>query len=137
MATAPKFYSTPRYAVGALTTGNTATDGTGTNAITILTGAATGTKIEEIFLKSGATNLARPADSCVRLFLIVATAWYDLTEIDMGAPAARSTTVTSYQSAPVTFENLILPDATFAIGATITVTPTAGSVLVHVMGNDG
>lgn len=139
MATGPKYYTTPRIGIAALTTGVTAVDGTG--ATDLLLGGVLGTKIEEIFLKAAGTNVANPADCVVSLFVVsnlnTTAVWTLIRQFDIGDPVVGSTTVNTYELVPAaTFENLILPDPTWKLAATISVTPTAGNVTVVALGND-
>lgn len=129
MASAPRFYVTPRIGRAVLDTGDTTVDGV--TAVTVVAGVAGGTKVEEIDLIANGSNVTRPADSVVRLFLTDGTTVTKLHDIDVGAPVAASTTVTGYEAAPWTPENLYLPSASWSIKATVTVTPTAGSISVQ------
>lgn len=57
MATSPIFTATPRLAVGSVSAANTNRDGTGT-IVTLLQGAATGTRINKITIKAIVTTTA-------------------------------------------------------------------------------
>jgi hypothetical protein len=130
MATAPNFTGTPRVGVASVSTSNANRDGTGT-IVDVITGASTGTKIQEIVIKS--TN--DPADSIVTLFLNDGTTNWLFDEIDLGNPAAGSTTVTAYRTV-AQYSNLILPNASWKVRAAITVAPTAGVINVFAVGGD-
>lgn len=139
MATGPKYYTAARIGIAALTTGVTAVDGTG--ATDLLVGGTLGTKVEEVFLKAAGTNVANPADSVIALFLVsnlnTTPVWTMIRQFDIGDPVVGSTTVNTFELVPAaTFENLILPDPTWKLAATISVTPTAGNVTVVALGND-
>ena len=131
MATAPSFIGTPRIGVGSLGTGQTArTSGTTTDVVDIISAGSGGTRILEIVVKADND----PADSVVVFWLHNGTTNYAFDEMDIGNPAAGSTTVTAYRNT-VTYSNLVLPSG-WKLQASITVTPTAGSVLVHALGGD-
>lgn len=130
MAVSPQFISTPRIGVGSVSTANTNRDGTGT-IVDILTGAATGTRILEVVLKA----TGDPADSVVVLYLSDGANSIVFDEIDLGDPAAGSTTATSYRGS-VTYTNLVLPNASWKLQASITVAPTSGVVRVIALGGD-
>jgi hypothetical protein len=130
MAQAPSFASTPRVGVGSVTVANTNRDGTGT-LVDIITGVAAGTKIFEVVVKS-AGDLA---DSVVTLFYYDGSTNWLLDEIDVGDPAAGSTTVTSYRFS-TTYNNLVLPNASCKLRAAVTVAPTAGAINVFAFAGD-
>jgi len=130
MAADPAFIATPRIGFGSVTVANTARDGTGT-IVDILTGAAAGTKINEISLKA----TGDPADSIVTLFIHDGTSYRLFDEIDLGDPAAASTTVTGYRLCK-TYDNLVLPSASYKLAAAITVALTAGAINVFAYGGD-
>jgi hypothetical protein len=130
MASAPAFASTPRLGVAAVSTANTNRDGTGT-IVDILTGVAAGTRIDEIVLKA----TGDPADSVVTIFVHNGTSYFLFDEIDLGDPAAASTTVAGYRISK-TYENLVLPTASFKLAAAITVALTAGVINVFALGAD-
>lgn len=130
MASTPSFTATPRLGFASVSTANTARDGTGTIA-DILTGASTGTKIEEVVLKA----TGDPADSIVTLFVHDGTAYRLYDEFDLADPAAASNTVTGFRIAR-TYDNLVLPSTSFKLAAAITVALTAGVINVFAHGGD-
>lgn len=132
MATAPAFISTPRISYAALTTGNTsrAATSTYTTIPQVIAAAAAGTRILEIVVKA----TAQPADSCIVLWTDDGTDSHPFDEIDLGAPAAASNTVVSYRTS-LTYQNLILPSG-WGLRASVTVTPTSGSIFVYALGGD-
>lgn len=130
MATSPAFAVTPKIGVGSVSTANTARDGSGT-IVTIITGASTGTRVNEVVVKS--TN--DPADSIVTLYLHDGTTAWLFDEIDLGNPAAGSTTLPSYRTS-VTYTNLVLPSTSWSLRAAITVAPTAGVLNVFALAAD-
>ena len=102
------FAITPRISCVNIATANTARDGTGTVA-TLITGAATGTRVAEIVFKARVTTTAGQ----VRLFLHDGTSFFALDEI--AVPAA--TVSSSVQSArgSLFYSNLVLPNASWSI----------------------
>lgn len=129
MATDPSFAATPRAAVAAVSTANTARDGTGTMA-TVFTAGAGGSKVEEITVKA----TGDPADSVVTVFLHNGATAFLFDEFDLGDPAAASTTIAGYTMTR-TYPNLLLPSG-WSIRAAITVALTAGVINVFAFGGD-
>lgn len=130
MAASPAFAVTPKIGVGSVSTTNTNRDGTGT-IVTILTGASTGTRINEIVIKS----TSDPADSIVTLYLHDGTTAWLFDEIDLGNPAAGSATVTAFRTSLV-YTNLILPSTSWSLRAAVTAAPTAGVLNVFALAAD-
>lgn len=131
MATNPSFIGTPRIGVGSLTTGQTArSSGTSTNVVDILSAGASGSRILEVVIKADDD----PADSVVVLWLHDGSTNTVFDEVDIDYPAAGSTTVTAYRTT-TTYSNLVLPSG-WKLQASITVTPTAGTVKVLALGGD-
>lgn len=129
MATSPSFISTPRIGRCSLNTANTATDGTGT-ITDLMTGVAAGTRILSVNVQGTATTVA----SLINLFLYDGTQWDLFDQITISATTGSNTTkgyrlVTSYT-------DLVLPTASWKLGATITVAPTSGTVRVAAFGGD-
>lgn len=125
----PQFAGSPAIGAASLSTANANRDGTGTIA-TILTAGASGTKIEEIVLKSDAD----PADCTVVFYLYDGTTYFVYDEWDIGNPAAGSTTVASFRESR-TYPNLVLKSG-WSLRASITVAPTAGTVKAFAFGGD-
>lgn len=130
MATTPSFVTTPRIGVVDVATANTARDGTGTIA-TIITGVAAGTRIDRVV----AITTGDPADSIVNLFIHDGTTAHFFDDIDMGNPAAASTTIPAFRSERP-YSNLILPNASWSLRASITVALTAGVMKLFAFGGD-
>ena len=130
MASTPNFTSTPRIGLGSVSTANTNRDGTGT-IVDIITGAASGTKINEVVIKS----TGRPADSIITLFVNDGTTNWLFDEIDLGAPATSSATATAYRTS-VQYANLVLPNASWKLRAAVTVAPTTGAINVIALAGD-
>lgn len=131
MAANPAFAATPRHECGRVTTGNTNRDGTGSDIITVFTAGTSGSKIDEITVKAE----DNPADSIMIIWLHDGTNYRMWDEFDLGDPADATNTVTAFRESR-TYRNLRLPSSSWTIRAQITVTPTAGGVLVHVDGGD-
>ena len=129
MATSPAFISTPRIGRCSLSTANTATDGTGTIA-DLIVGVAAGTRILSVNVQGTATTVA----SLVNLFLWDGTQWDLFDQITISATTG-STTAKGYRLV-TTYTDLVLPSATWKLGATITVAPTTGTVRVAAFGGD-
>ena len=112
MATKPAFTSTPRHAFGAISAANTTRDGSGT-IVTIMAGAAAGTRVFEIDIKATATTTA----GMVRLFISFdnGATWKLYDEVPVLA-VTPSGTVAAFR-ALVTPVNLLLPNATAVLGA--------------------
>lgn len=131
MATTPSFIGTPRVGVATLGTGQTArSSGTTTDVVDVITAGAAGTRILELVVKSDND----PADSVVCFWLHDGTTNHIFDELDLGNPAAASTTVVGYRGT-VTYSNLVLPSG-YKLQSSITVTPTAGAVKVIALGGD-
>jgi hypothetical protein len=131
MSAFPSFGSVVRYGVAAVSTANTNRDGTGTIVDILVAVAAPGTRIDRVALKA----TSDPADSIITLFLHNGTSYFLRREVDLGNPAAASTTVTSFETEfPVYDWNLIGTGQKF--GAAITVALTAGTMSVHAHGAD-
>jgi hypothetical protein len=129
MATSPAFISTPRIGRLSLSTANTATDGTGT-INDLIVGVSAGTRILSVNVQGTATTVA----SLVNLFLWNGTTW-DLFDQITISNATGSNTVRAYRLVTA-YTDLVLPSATWKLGATITVAPTTGTVRVAAFGGD-
>ena len=131
MATSPAFTATARIGRGSVTTASSNIRTGGTNYVDVITGASTGTRINEIVIKSS----GQPADSVLGLLIYDGTNTYSFDEIDLGAPSAGSNTVTAYRTT-VFYTNLVLPSTSFKLQAAISVTPTSGTIEVIALGGD-
>lgn len=131
MATNPAFIATPRVGAATLSTGQTArTSGTTSNVVDVISAGTNGTRILEIVVKAADD----PADCCVVYWLHNGSTNFPFDELDLGNPAAGSATVASYRGT-TTYSNLVLPSG-WKLQASITATPTAGSVHVFALGGD-
>lgn len=132
MASTPAYWSNRRMGRAVLSAATTdKTGATTTNIVDILTGAAAGTEVTELQVKADGD----PADCVILIFIHNGTNYVLYTEIDIGNPAAGSTTVAAYEETRY-YTGLFLPTASFKVAAAITVVPTAGSVAVWASGGD-
>ena len=129
MASSPAFISTARIGRCSLSTANTATDGTGT-ITDLIVGAAAGTRILSVNVQGTATTVA----ALVNLFLYDGTN-YDLFDQFTISATTGSNTVKGYRLV-TSYTDLVLPSASYKLGATITVAPTTGTVRVLAFGGD-
>ena len=126
MATSPAFAVTPRIASVNIATANTNRDGTGTVA-TLITGAATGTRIAEIVIKARVTTTAGQ----VRVFLHDGTTFFFFDEIAVAAATVSATVQGTRVS--TTYNNLVLPSASWSVRVS---TEKAESIDVTALGAD-
>lgn len=126
MADSPAFAVTPRLAAVNIATANTNRDGTGTVA-TLITGAATGTRIAEIVVQARVTTTA----GMVRVFLFDGTTYRFFDEISVAAATVSATVKGTRVS--TTYNNLILPSASWSI---VVATHNAESIDVTALGAD-
>lgn len=126
MADSPAFAVTPRLAAVNIATANTNRDGTGTVA-TLITGAATGTRIAEIVVQARGTTTA----GMVRVFLFDGTTYRFLDEISVAAATVSATVKGTRVS--TAYNNLILPNASWSI---VVATHNAESIDVIAFGAD-
>ena len=129
MATSPAFISTARIGRCSLSTANTATDGTGT-ITDLIVGASAGTRVLSINVQGTATTVA----ALVNIFLYDGTN-YDLFDQFTISATTGSNTTKGYRLV-TSYTDLVLPSATWKLGATLTVAPTSGTVRVAAFGGD-
>lgn len=108
MAASPSFVSTPRIGSVSIATADSSYTSP-TNFETLITGAANGTKINEIVVKNAATSNA----AVVRIFLYDGTNYRLFDEISVTLTTASSTNATS--RARMVYDNLILPSSSWSI----------------------
>jgi hypothetical protein len=114
MATSPVFAVTPRIGNVSIATAE-ASYTAPTNVGTVITGAATGTRISEVVIKAAATSAA----AIVRLFLYDGTTYWLFDELSISAATGSATVQQSRVS--TNYTNLILPSASWSLRATISV----------------
>ena len=114
MATSPVFAVTPRVASVSVATADSSYTSP-TNVGTLITGASSGTRISEIVCKSAATSAA----ALIRIFLYDGTTYWLFDEITIAA-ATGSTTVAQTRVS-TTYNNLVLPSASWSIRVTTSV----------------
>ena len=129
MAANPSFISTPRIGRVSLSTVNTAVDGTGT-INDLIVGASAGTRVLSVNVQGTATTVA----SLVNLFLWDGTQWDLFDQVTISATTG-SNTVKGYRLVTA-YTDLVLPSASYKLGATITVAPTTGTVRLSAWGGD-
>ncbi len=119
MATSPAFAITPRIGAVSIATADSSYTAP-TNFGTLITGAATGTRIAEIVVKLAATSAA----AIVRVFLYDAstTTYWHFDEITVAAATGSATVQQTRVS--TTYNNLILPSASWSIRVTTSVAQT-------------
>lgn len=132
MASTPAYWSNRRMGRAVLSAATTdKTGATTTNIVDILTGVAAGTEVVECTVKADGD----PADCIVLIFIHNGTDYRLYTEIDIGNPAAGSTTVAAYEETRY-WTGVFLPSTSWKIAAAITAVPTAGNVVVWLSGGD-
>lgn len=114
MATAPAFATTPRIGAVSIATADSSYTAP-TNVGTVLTGVAAGTRISEVVVKCAATSAA----AIVRLFLYDGTTYWLFDEVTVAAATGSSTVQQTRVS--TTYNNLILPSASWSLRATTSV----------------
>lgn len=133
MSATPAYWSNRRMGRAVLSAATTdKTGATVTNIVDILTGVAAGTEVTEVIVKADGD----PADCVILIFLHNGTSYVLYDEIDIGNPAAGSTTVAAYGPDQRYYTGCFLPSASWKIAAAITVVPTAGNVAVWAAGGD-
>jgi hypothetical protein len=126
MALEPAFAVTPRIGAVNVATANTNRDGTGTVA-TLITGAATGTRIAEIVVQARVTTTA----GMVRAFLFDGTNYRLLDEYSIAAATASASVKATRVS--TLYSNLVLPNASWSL---VVSTHNAESIDVIALGAD-
>jgi len=115
MAASPVFAVTPRIGSVSIATAE-ASYTAPTNFGTLITGASTGTRISEIVVKCAATSAA----AIIRIFLHDGTTHFLFDEITV---AAATGSATVQQTRVInTYNNLILPSASWSVRVTTSVT---------------
>ena len=126
MAADPAFAVTPRIASVNIATANTNRDGTGTVA-TLITGAATGTRVAEIVVQARVTTTA----GMVRVFLHDGSTFFFFDEVSVAA-ATVSASVKGTRVSTL-YTNLVLPSASWSVRVS---THNAESIDVTALGAD-
>ena len=117
MATSPAFAVTPRIAAVSVATADSSYTAP-TSVGTLITGVATGTRVNEIVVKCAATSAA----AIVRIFLWDGTAYWLFDEIVVAAATGSATVAQTRVS--TTYNNLILPSASWSVRVTTSVAQT-------------
>ena len=114
MATSPVFAVTPRIGNVSIATAE-ASYTTPTNVGTLITGASTGTRVSEIVVKCAATSAA----AIVRIFLYDGSTYWHFDEVTIAAATGSATVQQTRVS--TTYNNLILPSASWSVRVTTSV----------------
>jgi hypothetical protein len=117
MATSPAFAVTPRIGAVSIATADSSYTAP-SNVGTLITGASTGTRIAELVVKCAATSAA----AVVRVFLYDGTTYWLFDEITVAAATGSSTVQQTRISN--TYNNLILPSASWSIRVTTSIAQT-------------
>ena len=117
MATSPAFAVTPRIGAVSIATADSSYTAP-SNVGTLITGASTGTRIAELVVKCAATSAA----AVVRVFLYDGTTYWLFDEITVAAATGSSTVQQTRVSN--TYNNLIIPSASWSIRVTTSVAQT-------------
>ena len=130
MASSIKYFDTAKIGYARLTTGVTATDGSGANVdITWYNSAPSGdwmlTKIT--VMSSSATGVGDPADSLIHCWADDATNPRLFRTIDIGNPAAGTTVLPAYNT-EINFGPEFIFPSTVLVSFSVSVTPTAGNI---------
>jgi len=125
MAATPQFASSPRLGVGALSTANANTNGSGT-LVTVMSAGSSGTKINEILVQASSTVTA----GMVRIFIFDGTTNYLFDEFPVTAtiPSSSSAAYRLYK----VYDNLVVPSG-YSVRAS---TSNAESFNVMIWGAD-
>ena len=126
MAANPVFAVTPRITSVTVSTAEASLTAP-TNFGTVITGAASGTRIAEIVVKCAATSTA----ALVRIFLHDGTNYYLFDEIAIAAATSSASVATTRVS--TSYNNLVLPSSSWTVRATTTV---AQATAVTALGAD-
>jgi len=117
MASNPVFAVTPRIGAVSIATADSSYTAP-SNVGTLITGAATGTRIAEIVVKCAATSAA----AIVRIFLYDGTTYWLFDEVIVANTTGSSTAAQTRVS--TTYNNLILPSASWSVRVTTSVAQT-------------
>ena len=117
MATSPAFAVTPRIGAVSIATADSSYTAP-TNVGTLITGASGGSRIAEIVVKSAATSAA----AIVRIFLYDGSTYWLFDEVTVAAATGSSTVAQNRVS--TTYNNLILPSASWSIRVTTSIAQT-------------
>ena len=117
MAASPVFAVTPRMSAVSIATADSSYTAP-TNVGTLITGASTGTRVAEIVVKCAATSAA----AIVRIFLYDGSTYWHFDEITVAAATGSATVLQTRVS--TTYNNLILPSASWSVRVTTSVAQT-------------
>lgn len=130
MATAIKYFDTAKIGFARVTSGVTATDGSGSTTALSWSGSAPSGDwmLTRIFItSSSATGVGDLADSLIHISVDDGATQRVIRTIDPGNPAAGSTTVSAYQIEVAFGPEFIFPSSV-TLEFSVSVTPTAGNL---------
>lgn len=114
MALSPQFAITPRIGAVSIATADSSYTSP-TNVGTLITGASSGTRINEIVIKNAASSSA----AVVRIFLFDGSTYWLFDEVAIAA-ASGSSTVLQFRTR-LSYDNLVLPSTSWSIRVTTSV----------------
>lgn len=117
MALSPQFAVTPRIGAVSIATADSSYTSP-TNVGTLITGASSGTRINEIVIKNAASSSA----AVVRIFLFDGSTYWLFDEVAIAA-ASGSSTVLQFRTR-LSYDNLVLPSTSWSIRVTTSVSQT-------------
>jgi hypothetical protein len=130
MATAIKYFDTAKMGYARITTGVTATDGSGASTAVTWYNTAPSTDymlVKVVISSTNATGTSDPADSLFHIFVTDGTTERLIRSVDVGNPSA-GTTSTSAGIWEVAFGPEFIFPSSVSLKFGISVTPTAGNV---------
>jgi hypothetical protein len=116
MATSPAFAATPRLASVSVATADSSYTAP-TSVGTLITGAATGTKVNEIAVKIALSGLSTAA--VIRIFLYDSNQYFLFDELVAGSATSSASVASTRASA--TYNNLVLPSSSWSVRVTTSV----------------
>lgn len=130
MATAIKYFDAAKLGFARVTTGVTATDGSGAETDVTWFGSAPSTDwmlVKVIISNSSATGVGDLADSLIHIWVNDGSNARLLRTIDPGNPVAGATTLSAFQTEVAFGPEFIFP-GNVTVGFSVSVTPTAGNL---------
>ncbi len=132
MASTPSFAATPKLGSGLVHATFDTSLTAPTNVTTIVTGAASGTKIEELIFQGVGTTVA----SVVNVFVYDSGATtYHLIDQVLVSAVTSSTTALAFRSRKQ-YQNLLLPSTSYSVRVTNTVAGNQSMIKVTAFGAD-
>ncbi|NBW18384.1 MAG: hypothetical protein EBR82_61455 [Caulobacteraceae bacterium] len=116
MATSPQFAATPRLTAVSVATADSSFTSP-TNVGTLITGASTGTRVNEIVATVAVSGLSTAA--VVRIFIFDGTTYFLFDTLTLSVATSSASVASTRVSA--TYSNLILPSASWSVRVTTSV----------------